>query len=77
MAQAVGIRIERNARGMAHYAHIDLTKYGEMLMPFFKEVGIEKEVSSYNKEYVKMIGQAEKDIKAGKGKKIAIADLWK
>ncbi|OAV69379.1 hypothetical protein Barb6_01717 [Bacteroidales bacterium Barb6] len=38
---------------------------------------IDTEILPYNKEYVEMINQAEKDIEAGKGKKIAIDDLWK
>jgi hypothetical protein len=72
-----GITIERNAHGTPKYAKIDIEKYGERLIPFFKEIGLDKEISPYNKEYVEMIQQAERDIKAGKGKKIPIADLWK
>ncbi|OAV71473.1 hypothetical protein Barb4_00628 [Bacteroidales bacterium Barb4] len=77
MTHIAGITIEKDQSGKAHYARIDIRKYGERLMPFFKEIGIDTEISPYNKEYVEMINQAEKDIKAGKGKKIAIDDLWK
>jgi hypothetical protein len=33
--------------------------------------------TGYNKEYVEMIKQAEKDLNDGKGKVISIDDLWK
>ncbi|MDR0613700.1 MAG: hypothetical protein LBG45_09565 [Dysgonamonadaceae bacterium] len=77
MEQATGILIERNAQGIPSFARIDLKKYGDKLMPFFKDIGMEQEVSPYSKKYVQMINQAEENIKAGKGKKIDIAGLWK
>ncbi|MDR0832762.1 MAG: hypothetical protein LBN93_00995 [Candidatus Symbiothrix sp.] len=40
MNQVAGITIERNTRGRARYARIDLNKYGERLMPFLREVGV-------------------------------------
>ena len=41
MARIAGITIEKDIRGNARYARIDLKKYGNLLNPFFKEVGIE------------------------------------
>ncbi|GHV57462.1 hypothetical protein FACS1894182_06350 [Bacteroidia bacterium] len=76
MLQTAGVTIERNAQGVPCFARIDLMQYRERLMPFFKEIGLDKDILTYNKDYVDMINQAEKDIKAGKGKKIAITDLW-
>jgi hypothetical protein len=77
MRQTSGITIERSSQGIPIFARIDLKKYGEKLMPFFKEVGAVNEISPYNKEYIKMINQAEKDIEVGKGKRLSITDLWK
>jgi hypothetical protein len=77
MRQTSGITIERSPQGIPIFARIDLIKYGEKLMPFFREVGAVNEISPYNKEYIKMINQAEEDIEAGKGKKLSITDLWK
>jgi hypothetical protein len=50
MAQTAGVYIERNTQGVPCFARIDLKKYGEKLMPFFKEIGIEDDLSPYNKE---------------------------
>jgi hypothetical protein len=60
MAQTAGVYIERNTQGVPRFARIDLQKYGEKLMPFFKEIGVDVEVSPYNPEFVKKIKEAEK-----------------
>jgi len=36
-----------------------------------------KKASSYNPEFVEKILQGENDIKAGKGKRMNVEDLWK
>ncbi len=41
------------------------------------KITFEEEESPYNPEFVKMILQAEEDIKNGKGVKIRTEDLWK
>jgi len=41
MARVAGITIEKDIRGNARFARIDLRKYGELLNPFLKEVGVE------------------------------------
>jgi hypothetical protein len=73
MNQTAGITIEKNEHGLAHYVRIDLTKYGKLLIPFFKEVGVSIEESSYNPEFVKMIKEQEKL----PGVKIKASDVWK
>ncbi len=73
MAKVAGITIDKDLRGNARYARIDLRKYGEFLNPFLKQVGIETEVSPYNKKFVKKILDGEKQV----GKPIKLEDLWK
>jgi len=41
MARIAGITIEKDKQGNARYARIDLKKYGHLLNPIFKELGIE------------------------------------
>lgn len=90
MEAMAGVQYEKDARGRARYARIDLNKYSvtmDELQAFLNGIMSNKskrrvvsqveEQSPYNPEYVAMINQAERDIKEGKGKKIAIADLWK
>ncbi|GHU64550.1 hypothetical protein FACS1894123_09390 [Bacteroidia bacterium] len=60
MKQIAGITIERNAHEKANFARIDLRKYGEQLMPFFKEIGVSTEESLYDPEFVAKIRRAEK-----------------
>jgi len=45
-------------------------------MKAFK-ISFEDEKSPYNPEFVKMIQQGDEDIKAGKGVKVDIDNLWK
>ena len=73
MNQTAGIIIEKNARGTARYSRIDLKRYGKLLIPFFKSVDAEKEVSSYNPQFVDMIKAQEKM----PGVKIKASDIWK
>lgn len=41
------------------------------------KISFEEKKSSYDKEFVEMIKQGDKDLKAGKGTKIDIDNLWK
>jgi hypothetical protein len=50
MTQIEGIFIERNTQGIPRFVRIDLKKYGKRLMPFFKEIGVDKELSTYEKD---------------------------
>jgi hypothetical protein len=43
MAQVSGIKIEKSCNGTPLYARINLKKYGNELMPFLKEKGVELE----------------------------------
>ena len=45
-------------------------------MKAFK-ISFEEKTSPYNPEFVAMIKQGDEDLKAGKGKKVDIEDLWK
>ncbi len=77
MARIAGITIEKDTRGYARYARIDLKKYGNLLNPFFKELGIEEEVSPYNAKFVAKIRKSESEFAEGKGVTIDIENLWK
>jgi len=59
MAQVAGIKIERDARGHARYARIDLRKHGKKVMPFLEEIGA---INIPNKETLKAL----EDARAGK-----------
>jgi len=41
------------------------------------KISFEEEKSAYNPEFVKMIQQGDEEIKAGKGVKVDIDNLWK
>jgi hypothetical protein len=41
------------------------------------KISFEEEKSPYNSEFVKMIQQGDEEIKAGKGVKVDIDNLWK
>jgi hypothetical protein len=77
MEQTAGVTIERNAQGIASYVRIDLQKYGERLMPFFREIGVEVKASPYSPEFVSKIRQSEEQISGGKFKIVKTEDLWK
>jgi hypothetical protein len=61
MNTVAGITIERNKSGQASYARIDLEKYGKLLMPFFRQIGMEQEESFYNPEFVAKIEARKKE----------------
>jgi hypothetical protein len=77
MARIAGITIEKDVRGNARYARIDLKKYGNLLSNFFKEVGIENEISYYDPKFVAKIRKSEKEFAEGKGVTVDIHNLWK
>lgn len=76
MARIAGITIEKDVRGNARYARIDLKKYGEILNPFFKEMGIDTEVSPYNKKFVAKIKKSEQQMKSGKVSRLDLNNIW-
>jgi hypothetical protein len=75
--KTAGITIERNARGIPTFAHIDLKRHGDKLKDFFAANQVELEESSYDPEFVAKIRRSEKQIAAGKCKVIKTEDLWK
>ena len=54
-----------------------MKKYGHLLNPIFKELGIEDELSPYDPEFVAKIRKSEKEFAEGKGTKIDLENLWK
>ena len=68
-----GIIIEHNAKGNPTFARIDLAKYGEELMCFFKSKGITIEEPLYDSEFVEKIKSQENL----QGVKMTAADIWK
>ena len=77
MARIAGITIEKDKKGNARYARIDLKKYGHLLNPILKELGIEDEVSPYDPKFAAKSKKSEKEFAEGKGTKIDIEDLCK
>ena len=77
MIHIAGITIEKDKQGNARYARIDLKKYGHLLNPIFKELGMDDEVSVYDPKFVAKIKKSEKEFAEGKGTKIDIENLWK
>jgi len=73
MARVAGITIEKDMQGNARFARIDLRKYGNLLNPFFKEIGMDAEISTYDKKFVAKIKESENQ----PGISIKIEDLWK
>jgi hypothetical protein len=41
------------------------------------DISFEKSKSPYNPQFIEMLRQGDEDLKAGKGVKVDIADLWK
>ena len=70
---ATGITIERNARGEASFARIDLKRHGKKLKDFFTSNHVELAESPYDPEFVKMI----KDQEKMPGIKMKASDIWK
>lgn len=77
MANIAGIKIERDLHGNARYARIDLKKYGKQLSAFFKEVGIQEEITNYDPKFVAKIKRSEKQLQEGKVHRIDLNDIWK
>ena len=75
MTHIAGITIEKDKQGNARYARIDLKKYGHLLNPIFKELGIEDDISPYDPKFVAKIRKSEKEFAEGKGTKIEIVNL--
>jgi hypothetical protein len=73
MATISGVTIERNTSGEPMFARIDLSKYGKILKPFFKKIGMDIEAVPYNPEFVKKI-KAQESLP---GEHIKAADIWK
>ncbi|MFZ4726287.1 MAG: DUF2683 family protein [Paludibacter sp.] len=77
MARIAGITIEKDIHGNARYARIDLKKYGNLLNPFFKDLGIETETSLYDKKFVEKIKKSEQQMKDDKVTQLDLNDIWK
>jgi glycogen debranching enzyme len=77
MARIAGITIEKDIHGNARYARIDLKKYGNLLNPFFKDLGIETETSHYDKKFVEKIKKSEQQMKDGKVTRLDLNDIRK
>ncbi|MDR0832973.1 MAG: hypothetical protein LBN93_02125 [Candidatus Symbiothrix sp.] len=73
MEQLAGVNIEKNARGREVITYIDLSKYGEMLVPFFKKIIVKKEDKPYNPEFVAKIRRSEKQESVA----LDLDNLWK
>ena len=72
MARIAGITIEKDKQGNARYARIDLKKYGHLLNPIFKELGIEDDASPYDPKFVAKIKISEKEFAEGKVQKLIL-----
>ncbi|GHU93616.1 hypothetical protein FACS1894156_0710 [Bacteroidia bacterium] len=70
-----GITIERNTGGKAKYVRIDLNLYGNSLINFFSQEGID--ISPYKDDFVQKIKRSEQQIANGQYKTIKTDDLWK
>jgi hypothetical protein len=75
--KAEGITFETNMRGEKTFVRINMKKYGDELFSFFRTIGIESEVSPYNKNFVEKIKRGEQAIKEGKTCKVDLDNLWK
>ena len=58
--------------------HQDNEEQSDALKTFMKafKIAFEEEKSGYDPEFVEMIQQGDKDIKAGKGVQVDIDNLW-
>jgi hypothetical protein len=77
MTQTAGIYIEHNAKGTPVFARIDLTKYGERLMPFFKEVGVAVEESPNDETNAALREAHTKKLKTYENTNALLADLYR
>jgi hypothetical protein len=59
--------------------HPDSKEQLDAMKAFMKafKISFEDEKSQYNPEFVEMIRQGDEDLKAGKGVKVDIDNLWK
>ena len=59
--------------------HPDNKEQSEALKTFMKafKISFEEEPSSYDPEFVAMVLQGDEDLKAGKGVKVDVDNLWK
>jgi len=59
--------------------HPDTKEQLAALKTFMKafKISYEDEISTYDPEFVEMIRQGDEDLKAGKGVKVDIDNLWK
>ncbi|MEI6753701.1 MAG: hypothetical protein WCK78_11090 [Paludibacter sp.] len=73
MARIAGITIEKDLRGHARYARIDLRKYGEDLRNFFQEKGVSIDEVKFTTKMKRSI----KEAKTGQTKEGNINDFWK
>ena len=50
MATVQGIQFENNAKGSPQFIKIDLEKYGNQLLPFLNEIGVQLEKDAFDLE---------------------------
>ena len=73
MARIAGITIEKDLRGHARYARIDMKKYGDRLKDFFNEVGVKVEPD------IKLTSKLKKSIQQarnGESKELNPNNIW-
>jgi hypothetical protein len=73
MAHIAGITIEKDTRGKARYARIDLRKFGKDLQEFFDNKGITIDEVKFTTKMKRSINEA----KTGQTKEGNINDFWK
>jgi hypothetical protein len=73
MAHIAGIIIEKDTRGKARYARIDLRKFGKDLQEFFDNKGITIDEVKFTTKMKRSINEA----KTGQTKEGNINDFWK
>jgi hypothetical protein len=61
MKRIEGITIEKAIKGKTRYIRIDMNKYGEEIISFFREKGIEIDPEEYDPKFVEKIKKAEKE----------------
>ena len=59
MATVQGIQFENNAKGSPQFIKIDLEKYGNQLLPFLNEIGVELEKDAFDLELERAVSSEE------------------
>lgn len=59
MATVQGIQFENNAKGSPQFIKIDLEKYGNQLLPFLNEIGVQLEKDAFDLELERAVSSEE------------------